>query len=91
MQKKNEYLENEKSFLDEIKNICHSFWRAIIRWKKTGTILPVLSLNGKEPEEKERWNKSASCLEISYFRRIKILFGILKGPLALLMLREDMM
>ena len=27
---KSEYLENEKSFLDEIKNIFHSFWRAII-------------------------------------------------------------
>ena len=25
-----EYLENEKSFLDEVKNIFHSFWRAII-------------------------------------------------------------
>ena len=25
-----EYLENEKSFLDEIKNIFHSFRRAII-------------------------------------------------------------
>ena len=25
-----EYLENEKSFLDEIKNIFHSFWRTII-------------------------------------------------------------
>ena len=29
-----EYLENEKSFLDETKNIFHSFWRAIIWWKK---------------------------------------------------------
>ena len=28
-----EYLNNEKSFLDEIKNIVHSFWRAIIWWK----------------------------------------------------------
>ena len=28
-----EYLENEKSFLDEIKNIFHIFWRAIIWWK----------------------------------------------------------
>ena len=28
-----EYLENEKSFLDDIKNIFHSFWRAIIWWK----------------------------------------------------------
>ena len=27
---KSQYLENEKSFLDEIKNIFHSFWRAII-------------------------------------------------------------
>ena len=25
-----EYLEDEKSFLDEIKNIFHSSWRAII-------------------------------------------------------------
>ena len=29
-----EYLENEKSFLDEIKSIFHSFWRTIIWWKK---------------------------------------------------------
>ena len=28
-----EYLENEKSFLDEIKNIFDSFWSAIIWWK----------------------------------------------------------
>ena len=28
-----EYLENEKSFLDEIENIFYSFWRAIIWWK----------------------------------------------------------
>ena len=28
-----EYLENEKSFLDEIKYIFHTFWRAII-WLK---------------------------------------------------------
>ena len=28
-----EYLENEESFLNEIKNIFHSFWRAII-WLK---------------------------------------------------------
>ena len=27
------YLENEKSFLDEVKNIFHSFWSAIIWWK----------------------------------------------------------
>ena len=28
-----EFLKNEKSFLDEIKNIFHSFWRAITWWK----------------------------------------------------------
>ena len=27
------YLKNEKIFLDEIKNIFDSFWRAIIGWK----------------------------------------------------------
>ena len=30
---KSEYLKNEKSFLEEIKNIFHSFERAII-WRK---------------------------------------------------------
>ena len=30
---KYEYLENEKSFLKEIKTIFHCFWRAIICWK----------------------------------------------------------
>ena len=30
---KSEYIENEKSFSDEIKSIYHSFWRAIIWWK----------------------------------------------------------
>ena len=29
------YLENGKSFLDEIKSIFHSFWRAIIWWEIT--------------------------------------------------------
>ena len=33
-----EYLENEKSFLDEIKNIFHSFWRAII-WGKNKNLI----------------------------------------------------
>ena len=28
-----EYLEKGKSFLDEIKNIFHSFWRVVIWWK----------------------------------------------------------
>ena len=30
---KSEYLENEKSFLDEIKSLFHSFLRAIILWE----------------------------------------------------------
>ena len=32
-----EYLENEKNFLDEIKNIFYSFWRPIIWWKIADT------------------------------------------------------
>ena len=35
---KSEYLEDARSFLDEIKNICHSCWRAIIRWKNKNLI-----------------------------------------------------
>ena len=35
---KNEYLENEKSSLDEIKSIFHSFWRVIIQWKNKNLI-----------------------------------------------------
>ena len=33
-----EYLDNEKSFLDEIKNIFHSFWRPIIWWENKNLI-----------------------------------------------------
>ena len=33
-----EYLENEKSFLDEIKNNFHSFWRLII-WSKNKKLI----------------------------------------------------
>ena len=36
--KKFEYLENETSSLDEIKNAFHSFWRAIIWWKNKNLI-----------------------------------------------------
>ena len=53
--------------------------------------MAVLSIDGNEPEEKEILNKSASCVEMPCFRRIKILYGIQKGPLAFLMLREDIM
>ena len=35
---KSEYLENEKSFLDGIKNIFHSFWRVIMWWKNKNLI-----------------------------------------------------
>ena len=38
--KKIEYLENEKSFLDEIKSIFHSFRRAII-WRKNKTLMKI--------------------------------------------------
>ena len=32
------YLENEKSFLDEIKSIFHSFWRAFV-WCKNKNLI----------------------------------------------------
>ena len=36
--KKIEHLENKKSFLDEIKNIFHSFWSRIVWWKNKNLI-----------------------------------------------------
>ena len=33
-----EYLEKEKSFFDEIKNIFHGFWGPIIWWKNENLI-----------------------------------------------------
>ena len=33
-----EYLQNEKSFFDEIKNIFHSFWKFII-WRKNQNLI----------------------------------------------------
>ena len=46
---------------------------------KTDT-LTVLGVDEKKLEEKEKLNKSENCWEISWFRRIKILFEILKRP-----------
>ena len=43
-----EYLENEKSFLDEIKNIFHSFSRAII-WLKNKKLVKIADTSFKNP------------------------------------------
>ena len=32
------YLKNKNSFLDEIESIFHSFWRAILCWKKLSIV-----------------------------------------------------
>ena len=44
-----ECLENEKSFLDEIKHFFHSFWRTIIQWEiaKTQCKTTVCLMNKK--------------------------------------------
>ena len=36
-----EYLENEKSFFSEIKNIFYNFWRDIICWKNKNLIKKI--------------------------------------------------
>ena len=41
-----EYLENEMSFLDEIKNIFHSFKRAII-WRKNKNLIKIAGTSFK--------------------------------------------
>ena len=44
--KKIEYVENENSFLDEIKNIFHSFWRLII-WRKNKNLIKIADTSFK--------------------------------------------
>ena len=67
-----EYLENEDSFLDEMKNLFHSFWRAIIWWKikspehKLKVRLCVLLFASLlfMSEREHLWNKE-KCFSIS--------------------------
>ena len=42
-----DYLENEKSFFDEIESIFHSFWRAII-WLKNKNFIKIADTSFKE-------------------------------------------
>ena len=50
------YLENENSFLNEIKNIFHSVWRAIICWKKK-------IKNSGHKLQRERWGSRKTNIE----------------------------
>ena len=42
-----EYLQDEKSFLEEIKSIFHSFWRAIMWWKNKN-LMKIADTNFKK-------------------------------------------
>ena len=53
-----EYLENEKSFLDEMKNIFNSFWRLIIWWKNKNLI--------KKADPSFKYFITLSCCFCSY-------------------------
>ena len=78
--KKNEYLENEKRFLDEIKNIFHRFWKAIIWWKNKN-LLKIADTSFKFGERSLRalgpkiWNKLPLYIEyaknLSIFENLK--------------------
>ena len=57
----------------------------------TGTTFAVLSVEEKTPVIKERLNKSANSIEVSFLRRNDFLQGVLLGQEALLELRENMM
>ena len=48
-------------------------------------------MDGNLPDEKERLKRSASGWDISFFRRTKMLLGILYGPTDLFLSRDDMM
>ena len=45
-----DYLENEKSFFDEIKSIFHSFLRAII-WLKNKNLIKIADISFKALEK----------------------------------------
>ena len=49
-----EYLEKEKSFLDELKNICHSFWSAIIWWKNKN-LMKIVDTSFKITTQETYW------------------------------------
>ena len=57
----------------------------------TGTTLAILRTDGNIPDEKEKLKRSTKGLDISFFRRIKMLFGTLYGPTDLFLSRDDMM
>ena len=52
--------------------------------------LAILRLFGKHPDENERFIIFVSGSEISYLSSWRILTGMLKGPLPLLISREEM-
>ena len=57
LRQKIKYLENEKSFQDEIKSIFHHFWRAFIQTNKT------IFLREWESDFKFKYaNKVAKCI-----------------------------
>ena len=59
---KSEYLQNKKSFLDEIKNIFHKFWRAIIWWDRNLTKKVDTSFKSNNLTISWRWPLSYSFL-----------------------------
>ena len=53
MGRKTEYLEKEKSFIDEINSIFHKFWRAIIWWE--------IEIWQKIADTSFNWSKKSIC------------------------------
>ena len=56
-----EFLENEKSSLDEIKSTFHSFWRAIIWWKNKN-LMKIVDTSFKLYLDK--WKELTSDMEV---------------------------
>ena len=70
-----EYLEKVKSFLDEVKNIFHSFWKAIIWWKNKN-LIKIADTSFKGWDKGNSINKAANK-SISICRPLK--FNIAKS------------
>ena len=62
-----EYLENENSFFYEIKNIFHSFSRAIIWWKNKN-LIKIADTSFKQLRDKKyQQPNKLECFKISAF------------------------
>ena len=69
---KYQYLDNEKSFLNEIESIFESFWRAIIWWKNKN-LMKVADTSFKAFNQHDAAGKNSKICGYKYFNIAKMI------------------